>query len=119
VRALAELGALLLVALVAGFGDLLPDQQAAGREPLHRVVAIGASDPVVGVDRTGPVQAIAAAVAAQALRILDLDRRSPVLRAADDQALVGGLLGVGRAGTMAGFADARLVVVLRVQPEDL
>src|SRR5207245_6565809 len=43
VRALAELGALLLVAGKAGLASSRLREQAGGREPGHRIVAVGAA----------------------------------------------------------------------------
>src|SRR5690606_11753884 len=119
VRALAEFGALLRMALVARLRYALAHQQAGGRDALHRVVAIGAADLVVRVHRSGPVQPVPTLVAAEALAVLHLDRRSPRLREADDQRLVGAALRMRSAGPVAGLADARLVLVLGIQPEGL
>src|SRR5262245_23473138 len=79
VRTPAELGALLLVALVAGLGNALPGQETAGRQLLHGVVAIGAGKIAFRVCRSRPVQAIPTLVAVQALTILRVHRRSPTL----------------------------------------
>ena len=63
-RAFAELGALLLMAGVAGLGNARFLQQTGGGEPRHGVVAVAACDLVRGVRRTGPVNALPPLVAA-------------------------------------------------------
>src|SRR5512132_1488296 len=77
VRPPAELRALLRVTLGAGFGNALPGQQAAGRQLLHRVVAIGARQIALRVRRSRPVHASATLVAGQALTVLHGDGRTP------------------------------------------
>jgi len=119
VGALPELGALLLVAGLAGFVDGALGQQAAGRNLFHRIVAVGAAQFVGGVHGTGPVQPVAALVAGQALTILSLDGGAPALGEADDQALVLGALGMPGARSVAGFADLLFLLALRIQAEDL
>ena len=121
VRTLAELGALLPVAGLAGLGDAWAPQQACGGEARHRVVTVRACDLVGVMGRARPVKTLTALMAGQANGVLLLHWRAPLPREADQVVAVLVIVArhVQRAGTMAGFAYAPFDVVLRVQAEGL
>src|SRR5262245_65655375 len=96
------------MALGARVRDALPRQKVVGRRPLHGVVTIGAAERGLRVSRARPVRTVAAVVARQALRVLRLDRRAPLLGEADEGGLVGGVPRVIRAGPVTRFAASRL-----------
>ncbi len=105
--------------LRAGVVDRCLREQTLDRKFRHRVVAVAARKSVALMHRTEPVIARSAFVAGQTGLRLRFDRRSRILRVADDQALPGRLLCVRRARTVAGFADRniRIGLVRRMQAE--
>lgn len=76
VRAFSELGALLLMATVAGLIDAILAQQAFFRELRHRIVAIAAAQVVHLVGRTRPGDALLASMALKAHGVLLTDGRA-------------------------------------------
>lgn len=90
-RLLAELGALLLVAGLAGFSDAGFFHQAVGREPRHRVVAVGAGQLVGGMRGARPVDALTSRMAIQALAGLFGNGCAPFLGKTNDQVFVLGV----------------------------
>src|SRR4030095_14294506 len=104
VRAALKLRARLLVAERAGVGDERRPHQAVLRQPRHRTVAVATGDLVERVRRARPVDALAALVTAEALRVLAFDWRAPLAREADDGTFVERVRDVLRTRAVAGLA---------------
>lgn len=119
VRFLLELGTLLLVTGLAGFGNAGFLQQAGTGELGHRVVAVTTGQFVGLVDGAFPENALSAFVAVQALPVHFSNGRVPAFGETDDQVAILGVLDVERAGTVTCLADGLCSFVARIQPEDL
>src|SRR3546814_2216949 len=104
VRAAFELLADVPVAVRACFVDRLLGHQSLDGELRHRDVAVAARELVALVDRTKPVVARAAGMAAQAAFGQGLDRRPAVLGEGEDRAGMARALRVRRTRTVACIA---------------
>jgi hypothetical protein len=76
VRTFSELGALLLMAAVAGLIDAVLAQQSFLRELRHGIMAIAAAQVIHLMDRARPGDALLAAVALKAHGVLLADGRA-------------------------------------------
>src|SRR4051794_13908437 len=103
---------------VAGLRDARLGEQPACGKTRHRIVAIAAAELTVGVRRSRPMQALLAFVAVQALPVLHVFRRSPLLRETDQRTAIPRIPDVVRAGAMACFAHLALTRGAGVLAED-
>jgi hypothetical protein len=88
VRPPAEFRALRRVALKAGFADRSFRSQSASREVGLGIMAIAACNVAALVRRSGPEDALAAAVTGETLRVLLRDGRAAAMREADNAGLL-------------------------------
>jgi len=82
-------------------------------------MAVAAAQAARLVDRPLPENTLAALVALETLRILDIHGRVPAAREGDDRRFVGRVLKMLGAGSVASLAASRGKLVSGIQPEHL